>query len=127
MLTCDFCIKPFNDLNKCKLSHSFCDECALVTDAQGSDFSICSFCPKCSEVKPIKAKKQNPPNEFFCPITHEMMVDPVVLTDGFSYEREAIVDWMKLSAISPMTGATVVNSIVANTVLNIMINEWKQI
>jgi hypothetical protein len=53
------------------------------------------------------------------------MDDPVVLTDGFSYERKAITDWMKLSAISPMTGATVVNSLVANTVLSIMINEWK--
>lgn len=123
MLTCDFCVKPYTELTKCKQSHSFCDECALVTDAQGLEFSVCNFCPKCSEVK--KPKDSKPPNEFFCPITHELMDDPVVLTDGFSYERKAITDWMKLSAISPMTGATVVNSLVANTVLSIMINEWK--
>lgn len=27
------------------------------------------------------------PPEFFCPITCQMLVDPVVCTDGFTYER----------------------------------------
>ena len=31
-----------------------------------------------------------PPEEFMCPITHDMMVDPVVALDGHSYERTAI-------------------------------------
>jgi hypothetical protein len=55
------------------------------------------------------------------------MDDPVVLTDGFSYERAAIVEWMKSKTISPMTGMPVVGSIVPNTVLRVMINDWKQL
>lgn len=27
------------------------------------------------------------PKEFICPITQEVMTDPVVASDGFSYER----------------------------------------
>ena len=31
-----------------------------------------------------------PPNELLCPITHELMVDPVMTADGHTYERSAI-------------------------------------
>ena len=30
------------------------------------------------------------PNEFLCPITQDVMIDPVVASDGHSYERQAI-------------------------------------
>ena len=30
------------------------------------------------------------PHEFICPITCERMSDPVVASDGYSYERDAI-------------------------------------
>ena len=30
------------------------------------------------------------PNEFLCPITQDVMIDPVVASDGHSYERTAI-------------------------------------
>jgi len=33
------------------------------------------------------------PPEFYCPITHEVMVDPVVAQDGHTYERQAIEEW----------------------------------
>jgi hypothetical protein len=36
----------------------------------------------------------------------EMMEDPVIAADGFSYERAAIEDWLaRGSGSSPMTGA----------------------
>jgi len=41
--------------------------------------------------------------EFLCPIQHEIMRDPVVASDGFSYERAAISEWMLRSNVSPMT------------------------
>merc|ERR1712187_786193 len=40
----------------------------------------------------------------FCPITHELMVDPVMLDDGHSYERTAIEEWLKDNDTSPNTG-----------------------
>lgn len=44
------------------------------------------------------------PEQLICPITGCPMVDPVVAADGHSYEREAILQWLTTSDISPMTG-----------------------
>ena len=38
-----------------------------------------------------------------CPISHEIMVDPVVDPDGHSYEREAILEWLSRDSRSPIT------------------------
>jgi hypothetical protein len=44
------------------------------------------------------------PESFYCPIGMEMMCDPVVCSDGHSYERTHIEDWFSRSDISPITG-----------------------
>ncbi|XP_073986233.1 WD repeat, SAM and U-box domain-containing protein 1-like isoform X2 [Rhodnius prolixus] len=45
-----------------------------------------------------------PPHEFLCPITHQLMRDPVIATDGYSYERSAIEAWfLNGHSTSPMT------------------------
>ena len=46
----------------------------------------------------------SPPNEFLCPITYEVMSDPVVLCDGYSYERATIATWLRAHNTSPLTG-----------------------
>ncbi|KAK9829566.1 hypothetical protein WJX72_006523 [[Myrmecia] bisecta] len=38
-----------------------------------------------------------------CPITQEVMQDPVVCADGHTYERIAIAAWLKVHDTSPMT------------------------
>jgi hypothetical protein len=38
------------------------------------------------------------PDEYLCPITGEMMSDPVIALDGHSYERSAIEKWFKTSS-----------------------------
>ena len=43
------------------------------------------------------------PTELLCPIGLELMSDPVICSDGFSYERYNIVQWFKMSDVSPMT------------------------
>ena len=39
--------------------------------------------------------EKEPPDELQCPITGDLMVDPVVASDGHSYEREAIEEWFR--------------------------------
>jgi len=39
--------------------------------------------------------EEGPPDELQCPITGDVMVDPVVASDGYSYEREAIEEWFR--------------------------------
>jgi hypothetical protein len=41
--------------------------------------------------------------EFTCPLTLEVMVDPVVDPDGNTYERSAIEEWLAQHAVSPLT------------------------
>jgi Mg-chelatase subunit ChlD len=40
---------------------------------------------------------------FYCPITGELMNDPVIDREGNSYERSAIEDWIRINQTSPIT------------------------
>ena len=44
------------------------------------------------------------PHELICPITHDLMRDPVLAADGHAYERVAIEDWFSRQLTSPITG-----------------------
>ena len=46
------------------------------------------------------------PDDYICPITAEIMTDPVSTMDGFTYERTAITEWLRTNNTSPFTGAT---------------------
>ena len=51
------------------------------------------------------------PDEYICPITSEIMTDPVSTLDGFTYERAAIAEWLRTKDTSPKTGATLESKI----------------
>ncbi len=134
---CDFCSNP-SELAKCRCNHTYCSDCATVNCADDEVFTTCTFCPRCMPLlkstqaivtgAPPPAPQPKPvetPKEFICPITLEIMGDPVVLADGFSYERQAITEWMSSNRISPMTGTVVEKTIIANTILRTLINDWR--
>jgi len=63
------------------------------------------------------------PSFMKCPITLERMIDPVVVSDGHSYERFAIQDWFdKGNRISPLTGQAITTNIIPNQSLKIQID-----
>lgn len=43
------------------------------------------------------------PNEYLCPITMDLINDPVMLEDGIIYENEAITRWLRTNNKSPIT------------------------
>ena len=43
--------------------------------------------------------------QFICPISHEIMIDPVVAPDGHTYERVQIEAWFASHSTSPSTNA----------------------
>jgi tetratricopeptide (TPR) repeat protein len=51
---------------------------------------------------------------FICPITHEIMKDPVIASDGHTYERSAIKKWRRNNEASPITRAFIENTFVTN-------------
>ena len=51
------------------------------------------------------------PTTCLCPILHRLMVDPVVLEDGHSYEKAAIEEWFSTGrTYSPMTNLPVAST-----------------
>ena len=44
-------------------------------------------------------------HQYRCPITLEVMKDPVLAADGHSYERSALATWLSTHRTSPVTGA----------------------
>ena len=71
-------------------------------------------------------KEEEPPADFICPITTELMSDPVMAADGHSYERSAIERWLATKSTSPMTGEALVHSFLApNHMVRRQIREWQ--
>jgi len=43
-------------------------------------------------------------DDIVCPITHQIFLDPVIAADGHVYEKTALIDWFKVSDLSPING-----------------------
>ncbi|UJR31652.1 hypothetical protein I4U23_019133 [Adineta vaga] len=63
-----------------------------------------------------------------CPLTKEIFQDPVVFTDGYTYERSAIQQWLDLGhRRSPMTNIELTSiELVPNTVLKHLLNDMAE-
>ena len=64
---------------------------------------------------------------FVCPITQEIMKDPVCTIDGHSYDRVAIETWFERRITSPLTGALLGSrTVFPNHALRSSIEEWRK-
>jgi len=54
------------------------------------------------------------PPEFICPLSKDIMVDPVMTVSGHSYERSYITEWFKLHATDPLTNKPIVTLLTEN-------------
>ena len=74
------------------------------------------------------AAAEEPPDHFICPITHNLMIDPVSAADGHMYERRAIEDWLVDHSTSPMTGAELkVTMLFPNHTVRGFIRTWQEV
>ncbi|XP_027352897.1 U-box domain-containing protein 15 [Abrus precatorius] len=66
------------------------------------------------------------PHEFLCPITLEIMTDPVIVASGQTYERESIEKWFQSNHNTcPKTRQTLAHlSLAPNCALKNLIEEW---
>jgi hypothetical protein len=61
---------------------------------------------------------------FICPISNERIENAVVLADGYSYDKKAIVEWLKKNDISPITNNKLDNkNIIVNRLLDQLIRQ----
>lgn len=63
--------------------------------------------------------------DWLCPISYNLMRDPVIAPDGYSYERNAITQWLTANPVSPLTRAPMtVADLVPNRALRATIEAY---
>lgn len=68
---------------------------------------------------------RDPPRHIVCPITMEIMKEPVVVQNGDSYEKVAIERWFASNNTLPLTGESITNkTLFPNRSLKIYISWW---
>jgi len=74
---------------------------------------------------PVSAPE--PPDEFVCPISQELMEDPVLASDGHAYERRAIERWFAKRLTRPKRGEPLETAaLFPNHPLRRLIIEWRE-
>uniref|UniRef100_A0A803LCJ3 RING-type E3 ubiquitin transferase n=1 Tax=Chenopodium quinoa TaxID=63459 RepID=A0A803LCJ3_CHEQI len=79
------------------------------------------------ELQQLHISKERPvPSFFLCPILQEIMCDPQVAADGFTYEGEAIREWLENGReTSPMTNLRLDHlHLTPNNSLRLAAQEW---
>jgi len=67
------------------------------------------------------------PAEFRCKLSGGIMEDPVLASDGYSYERSEIKGWLAEHDVSPQTGLVLAHkTVVPNHALRQMIRAWRE-
>lgn len=66
------------------------------------------------------------PEDYLCPITHELMKDPVQASDGHTYERSAIEKWLEIRTTSPKNGTILQPILTPNHLVRRLILEWEE-
>ena len=74
----------------------------------------------------LDIQHKNIPDHMLCPITYDLMRDPVMAEDGFSYERSSIERWFSTGKLSsPITGKRIISPrLYSNHRLRTEIEEW---
>jgi len=80
-----------------------------------------------SEAESSERRERPHPPSFYCPISRQCMHDPVVLTDGHTYERRYIEQWLEQNDTSPVGGTKLSDKMVfPNHALRNAIEEYFQ-
>lgn len=67
------------------------------------------------------------PRQLLCPITHELMEEPVIAEDGHTYEKAAIVEWFRNRNSSPMTNERLKSTqVIPNVLVHAIISDFKE-
>ncbi|XP_048610422.1 putative U-box domain-containing protein 53 [Brassica napus] len=75
--------------------------------------------------KTIASAPKQPPSHFICPLLKDVMKDPCIAADGYTYDRKAIEKWMEDHRSSPVTDSPLENmTLLPNHTLHAAIVEW---
>ncbi|KAK9705456.1 hypothetical protein RND81_07G058700 [Saponaria officinalis] len=76
--------------------------------------------------KTVEKRSKFAPSYYFCPLLFEIMEDPHIAADGFTYERRAIETWLEKNDESPVTKNKLEHlNLTPNMTLLAGIREWR--
>ena len=67
---------------------------------------------------------EEPPGYLLCPITRMMFREPVVVSSGKTYDRDAIKKWLRCHNTCPETRSKISNLLTPNLLVRTMVIEW---
>ena len=71
--------------------------------------------------------EEDRPDAHFCPITKQLMVHPVIASDGHTYEEQVINKWLSKNDTSPITNLVLPNkTLTPNYALKSIIQTWEK-
>ncbi|CAG7909642.1 unnamed protein product [Brassica rapa] len=75
----------------------------------------------------ISSAPNQPPSHFLCPLLKDVMSEPCVAADGYTYDRRAIEEWMQDHRTSPVTNLPLQNiKLLPNHSVYEAIVEWRR-
>ena len=102
------------------------EEVAAALQAQAAE-EVAAAPTVVEEMMATPTPTPDPPDDFVCPITQALMEDPVLATDGHTYERRAIEAWLARRLTSPRTGGELqAPTVFPNHSMRRMIIEWRE-
>ncbi|KAK4375133.1 hypothetical protein RND71_005810 [Anisodus tanguticus] len=103
----------------------------VLTKTPEIDSSAREKSSTCSGQASIKATHKAPviPDDFRCPISLELMKDPVIVSSGQTYERSSIEKWLEAGhSTCPKTQQVLTsNAVTPNYVLRSLIAQWCEV
>jgi len=120
-----------------------CSRCTLLNEGGRSTCDACGFSPADADAshalppEPLPsarvvalapvARGLVPHDSFLCPLTADVLRDPVICLDGYSYERSAIEAYFRSGRMrSPVTGKELpATTMVSNESLKAAIRAWQ--
>ncbi|KAF8091195.1 hypothetical protein N665_0451s0008 [Sinapis alba] len=93
---------------------------------KANEFRITGGYEEATNANINEADPNDIPSVFICPILQEVMKNPSVAADGFSYELEAIEEWLSMGHdTSPMTNLRLDHQVLTpNHTLRALIQDW---
>ena len=112
-------------VHQATLEAALADHRAEVRTRARSKFHVATHRLMCTQVSKLRTVLGTVPDAFVCPITQEIMKEPTMAADGFSYERVYIAQWLSTANTSPKTGAVLPHVLLTpNLNLKTQIGDW---
>ncbi|KAH7852081.1 hypothetical protein Vadar_020371 [Vaccinium darrowii] len=74
----------------------------------------------------VQRNSNHAPSHYYCPILQEVMEDPYIAADGFTYEHRAIKTWLERRSLSPVTKLRLEHKVlIPNHTLRSAIEDWR--